>query len=102
MSIEYEIASSTWSALTRVSPSNVELYRANLLLLDPGVVATDVTATVTAGAASVVSGVALNHNQRGILWYIEAGEDEESFTLRLTVTTNDGQTLVFPVDYVVG
>lgn len=100
--MHYEIASTNWSALTRIVPLNVERYVADLCLLDPGVIVNSVTGAVTAGASSTVSDLGVTHDHKSLVWFIHAAAAEESFTLRLTVVTNDGQTLIFSVDYVVG
>ena len=77
-----------------VTAGNTEKHAADFQwFLDKGVILTSVTATVTSGS---ISGATLSSNRKTAIWFFTA---VESTTLTLTVTTNDGQTLVYTVEY---
>lgn len=86
----------------RMSPGNVEKHRADFRdFLNRGVILSGVTVTVTS-ALSSASGAALSDDHKSATWFINTTATPEEFTATLTVTTNDNQTLVYTVDYVVG
>lgn len=84
-----------------VTAGNIEKHWADFTpMLDRGVILNSVTATVTAGA-STVSGAALSMDHKRAYWFIHATDDAEQCTVEITIVTNDGQTLLYTVLYVV-
>src|ERR1019366_558055 len=68
--------------------------------LDRGIILTGATATVTSPTSTVAS-PALSDDSRSVYWLVQSSLLSEIFTLALTVTTNDGQTLNYTVVYTV-
>src|ERR1019366_2797055 len=101
--IEFEVVSGGGFLGQKYLPAgNLEKYHTRFEgFLDRGIVLTGATATVTS-PASTVSAPALSDDRRSVFWFIQSTLLVEVFTLALTVTTNDGQTLNYTVIYRVG
>lgn len=85
-----------------VTASNIEKHAADFCaILDQGVILASVTATVTTGA-STTSAAALSNNRKMATWLFHAAAVAEECVMKLTVTTNDGQTLSYTIQYSVG
>lgn len=101
--VQFEVA--TTEGLLGVQPvtaDNVEKHGAAFgALLDRGVVLASVTVAVTSGT-SVANTAALSVDHKSVSWFIYAAADAENCVMELTVTTNDGQTLHYTVQYAVG
>lgn len=85
-----------------VTASNIEKHGADFCtILDQGVILATVTATVTTGT-STTSAAALSDNHKVATWLFHAAAVAEECVMKLTVATNDGQTLSYTVQYSVG
>lgn len=98
----FEISSATGHlGAVAVTVSNIEKHRADFrFFLDKGVILSSVTATVT--GASSVTGVTMSDDRKSAIWFLNAASAAENSVLTLTVTTNDGQTLLYNVMYMIG
>src|ERR1019366_3495367 len=100
--IEFDVVSDRGFLGKKHLPAgNCEKYHARFEgFLDRGIVLTGATATVTSPASTVAS-PALSDDSRSVYWLVQSSLLSEIFTLALTVTTNDGQTLNYTVVYTV-
>jgi hypothetical protein len=87
-----------------MTPSNVEKFCADFsYFLEPGVLLTSMTATLEIiDSDAVVNRLSLSSDRKSAIWYMESPDDPLTYDLSFTITTNDGQTLNYTVQYNVG
>lgn len=84
-----------------LAAGNTEKFIARLAeYLDRGIIVTAATATVTS-LVSTVSTPALSEGRRSVTFYVTSPTADDTFTLKLVVTTSDGQTLNYTIAFVV-
>lgn len=83
-----------------IAEGNTEKYRLRFEdILDPGVLLTGGTVTTNAEHATV-SALTRADDRRNAWFFVTAPTADEVFTVTVTVTTSDGQTLVYEIGYV--
>lgn len=104
MGVVFEITEEGDLGVVRMTPSNIEKFRADFdYFLDPGVLLTGITVPVPIiDDDAIVNDIQLSNDRRSAIWYVESTDDPTTFDVDFYVTTDDGQTLNYTVHYVVG
>ena len=83
-----------------IAEGNTEKYRLRFEdVLDPGVLLTGGTITTNADDATV-SVLTRSDDRRHAWFFVTAPTADEVFTVAVTVTTSDGQTLVYDIGFI--